>query len=198
MASALGSPLSCVHSLSAQAGAARVDRLAGILRNGLLTPGSCQDGSVCSDLNLVLTGTDVPYDRMVFLHRFGPQSYIYTLDEPGRFVFFVDPAFQVLTPEAMGANWVVLCQDEVYVQDRIPPEHLIGVAVHRGDAESIRSELMTDLAALAFLCMTLMAMFFGSRCEQKADWARADRATDVACFACSAVPSGCMVLPACR
>jgi len=47
------------------------------------------------------------------------------LDEPGRFVVFVDPAILVLTPEAMGANWVVLCQDEVYVQDRIAPEHLI-------------------------------------------------------------------------
>ena len=55
----------------------------------------------------------------------------------------------VLTPEAMGANWVVLCQDEVYVQDRIAPEHLIGVAVHSADAESVRSDLMADFQRLA-------------------------------------------------
>ncbi len=127
---------------------AGVDRLAGILRNGLLAPAACQDGSVGSDLHLVVTGTAVPYDRLVFLHRFGPQSYIYTLDAPGRFAVFVDPAILVLTPEAMGTNWVILCQDEVYVQDRIAPEHLIGVAVHMVDAESVRSELMADLRRL--------------------------------------------------
>ena len=127
---------------------AGVDRLAGILRSGLLAPAACQDGSVGSDLHLVVTGTAVPYDRLVFLHRFGPQSYIYTLVEPGRFVVFVDPAILVLTPEAMGANWVVLCQDEVYVQDRIAPEHLIRFAVHSADAESVRSDLMADFRRL--------------------------------------------------
>jgi hypothetical protein len=127
---------------------AGVDRLAGILRNGLLAPAACQDGSVYSDLHLVVTGTAVPYDRLVFLHRFGPQSYIYTLDECGRFAVFVDPAFLVLTPEAMGANWVVLCQDEVYVQDRIASDHLIRVAVHSADAESVTSDLMADFQRL--------------------------------------------------
>jgi hypothetical protein len=127
---------------------AGVDRLAGILRNGLLAPAACQDGSVRSDLHLVVTGTAVPYDRLVFLHRFGPQSYIYTLNGRGRFAVFVDPAILVLTPEAMGANWAVLCQDEVYVLDRIAPEHLLGVAVHSADAESIRSDLTADFQRL--------------------------------------------------
>jgi hypothetical protein len=127
---------------------ARVDRLAGILRNGLLAPASCQDGSVGSDLNIAVTGTAVPYDRLVFLHRFGPESSIYTLVQPGRFVVFVDPAIPVLTQDAMGANWIVLCLDEVYVQERIAPEHLIRVAVHDADAESVRSELMADFQRL--------------------------------------------------
>jgi hypothetical protein len=127
---------------------ARVDRLAGILRQGLLAPASCQDGSVGSDLHLVVTGTAVPYDRLVFLHCFGPESWIYTLCEPGRFAVFVDPAIPVLTPEAMGAHWVVLCQDEVYVRDRIAPEHLRGIAVHPADAESVRSELLADFQRL--------------------------------------------------
>ncbi len=128
--------------------AARVDRLAGILRNGLLAPASCTDGSVCSDLNLVVTGTAVPYDSLVFLHRFGPQSFLYTLGGPARFSVFVDPAILVLTPETMGANWVVLCQDEVYVRDRIPPEELAGIAVHPADADSVVGEFVADFRRL--------------------------------------------------
>jgi hypothetical protein len=134
---------------------ARVDRLAGILRKGLLAPASCQDGSVGSDLHLVVTGTAVPYDRLVFLHRFGPESSIYTLVGPGRFVVFVDPAIPVLTPEAMGDNWVVLCQDEVYAHDRIAPEHLLRVAVHRADAESVRSDLTADFQRLGIPLLDL-------------------------------------------
>ncbi len=128
--------------------AARVDRLAGILRNGLLAPASCRDGSVCSDLNLVVTGTALPYDSLIFLHRFGPVSYIYTLNEPGRFTVFVDPAIPVLTPEAMGDSWVVLSQDEVYVRDRIAPEDLGGVAVHHADADSVLGEFIADFRRL--------------------------------------------------
>jgi hypothetical protein len=128
--------------------AARVDRLAGILRKGLLAPASCPDGSVCSDLNLVVTGTAVPYDSLIFLHRFGPESYLYTIGEPGRFSVFVDPAIPVLTPEDMGAGWVILCQDEVYVRGRIAPEHLTGVAVHPADADSVVGDLIADFRRL--------------------------------------------------
>lgn len=126
----------------------RVDRLAGILRNGLIAPACCRDGSVCSDLNLKVTGTDVPYDSLVFLHRFGPQSSIYTMDAPGRFAVFVDPAIAVLTPEAMGTGWVLLCQDEVYVRDRVAPEDVTGVAVHPADAEAVLSDLIADFRRL--------------------------------------------------
>jgi hypothetical protein len=128
--------------------AARVDRLAGILRNGLLAPASCPDGSVCSDLNLVVTGTPVPYDSLVFLHLFGPDSFIYTMGGPGRFFVFVDPALPVMTPEDMGDCWVMLCQDEVYVRDRVAPEHLTGVAVHPADADSVVDEFLADFRRL--------------------------------------------------
>jgi len=123
---------------------AKVDRLAGILRKGLMAPACCEDGSVYSDLNLVVTGAAVPYDSLVFLHRFGPQSSLYTIVEPGRFMVFVDPAIPVLTPQAMGRNWAILCRDEVYVRDRIAPESLTGVAVHPADADSVMSDLMAD------------------------------------------------------
>jgi hypothetical protein len=127
---------------------ARVDRLAGILRKGLVAPAHCQDGSVCSDLQLVVTGTAVPYHSLVFLHRFGAQSHIYTLVEPGRFTVFLDPELPVLTPEAMGDNWVVLCQDEVYVRGRVGPENLIGVVVHHSDAESVMNDFVGDFQQL--------------------------------------------------
>ena len=128
--------------------APRVDRLAGILRRGLVAPAACQDGTVCSDLHVVVTGSCVPYDSLVFLHRFGSRSHIYTLCEPGRFAVFVDSAIPVLTPEAMGPNWVLLCADEVYVPDRIALEKLTGVAVHPADAGSVMSELIAEFRRL--------------------------------------------------
>jgi hypothetical protein len=128
--------------------APRVDRLAGILRNGLVAPARCSDGSVFSDLNLVVTGCRVPYDSLVFLHRFGSESYLYTLCDPGRFAVFVDPALPVLTPEGMGPNWVLLCQDEVYVPDRVVPEHLRGVAIHPADTESVLRDLQAEFRRL--------------------------------------------------
>jgi hypothetical protein len=128
--------------------APRVDRLAGILRRGLLAPARCQDGSVCSDLNLTVTGNSVPYDSLVFLHRFGALSFIYTFAEPGRFAVFLDPEIPVLTPEAMGPNWVELCQDEVYVPDGIGLEHFLGIAVHPADAESVLREWLAEFRRL--------------------------------------------------
>ena|SRR5438105_4973602 len=128
---------------------ARIDRLAGILQRGLIAPACCSQGLVCSDLNIVATGFDFAYDSLVFLHRFGSRSWLYTVQQPGRFVVFVDPAVPVLTQQAMGKNWVVLCGDEVYVEDRIEPEQLIGLAVHPADADSVLSEFLNDLRRLA-------------------------------------------------
>jgi hypothetical protein len=107
----------------------------------LLAPAQCPDGLVRSDLNLTVTGVSVPYDSLIFLHRYGPQSWLYTICEPGRFTVFVDPAFPVHTQEDMGEHWLVLCQDEVYVRDAIPAEKLLAVAIHEADADAIVSEL---------------------------------------------------------
>jgi hypothetical protein len=54
----------------------------------------------------------------------------------------------VLTQETMGASWIVLCQDEVYVRDRVAPEHLAGVAVHHADADSVVGEFIADFRRL--------------------------------------------------
>lgn len=128
--------------------APRVDRLAGILRSGLLAPAQSRDGTVLSDLSIIMTGTDVSYDSLVFLHRFGEQSPIYTIAEPNRFAVFVDPAIPVLTPESLEPNWVILCQDEVYVRDRISLEKLVGIAVHPSDAASVMSEFLHEFRRL--------------------------------------------------
>ncbi len=128
--------------------ALKVDRLAGVLKKGIVPPASCNDGSVCSDLNLVVIGPSVPYDSIVFLHQFGPQSALYTIAEPGRLAVFIDPATSVLTPEDMGPDWVVLCQDEVYVRGRVAREHFIGVAVHPVDADTVMEELLLDFKRL--------------------------------------------------
>jgi hypothetical protein len=127
----------------------KVDRLAGILKDGLLAPAHCRDGSVRSDLRLEVTGCSVPYNSLVFLHRFGELSYLYTICEPGRFAVFVDPHLPVLTQEQMGDNWVVLCMDEVYVRDGVPAEKLIGIAVHPDDAEGILRELAGEFQSAA-------------------------------------------------
>src|SRR5947209_2527550 len=84
----------------------RIDRLAGILKSGLVAPGRCADGSVRSDFSLLVTGASVPYDSLIFLHRFGAPSFIYTIYERDRFAVFIDPEFPVLTPEGMEDPWV--------------------------------------------------------------------------------------------
>ena len=128
--------------------AKRVDRLAGILASGLLAPAQCRDGSVFSDLNITFTGSSVPYDSLVFLHRFSTLSYIYIPCEPGRFAVMVDPGIPVLTPESLAPNWVLLCQDEVYARDSVALEKLIGVAVHAADADAVLSEFIEDFRRL--------------------------------------------------
>ena len=129
-------------------GAKKVDRLAGILRNGIVAPASCDDGSVVCDLDIVFNGSSVPYDAIVFLHRFGEMSWLYTMYDPGRIAVFVDPTIPVLTPADMGSAWAILCQDEVYVRDRVAVERLIGVAVHPADADSIRDQHLPDFERL--------------------------------------------------
>lgn len=61
---------------------------------------------------------------------------------------FVDPKFPVLTPKDMGKYWAILSQDEVYVMDRIGVEHLVGVAVHEADADSVLKEFQPDFQRL--------------------------------------------------
>ena len=126
----------------------RVDRLAQILAKGLVAPASCDDGSVRSDLNIVVIGAPVPYDSLVFLHRFGQRSGIYLLPRPGHFTVLVEPSVPVLTPQDMGSNWMIMSMDEVYVRDRIAPRHLCGLIAHPADVDGVMKDFLPDLRAL--------------------------------------------------
>jgi hypothetical protein len=128
--------------------APKVDRLAGILRKGLVAPARCRDGSVFSDLNIVVTGCSVPYDDLVFIHQYNSESWLYTISDPGRFAVFVDPAVAYQTPEEMGEHWALLCQDEVYVRGGVGREHLTGVAVHPEDADGVIRDFRAEFESL--------------------------------------------------
>jgi hypothetical protein len=126
----------------------RVDRLARILANGLIAPASCDDGSVRSDLNIVVIGAPVPYDSLVFLHRFGPKSGLYLWSRPGHFTVLVEPSVPVLTPQDMGKNWMIACRDEVYVRDQIAPQYLSGLVVDPADVDGVLKKFLPKLRAL--------------------------------------------------
>jgi hypothetical protein len=126
----------------------RVDRLARILAKGLIAPASCGDGSVRSDLNIVVIGAPVPYDSLVFLHRFGPKSGLYLWSRPGHFTVLVEPSVPFLTPQDMGKNWVITCRDEVYVRDKIAPQYLSGLVVDPVDVDRVLKRFLPNLRAL--------------------------------------------------
>ena len=132
-----------------KATAPRIDRLAAILRAGLVAPARCARGSVVSDLNLTVLHCEPAYDDFVFLHRFGPKSWLYTMSEPGRFAVFIDPRLAVLTPEEMGDAWPELCQDEVYVRGCVGRESFLGVAIHPADADTVLADLLKEFESLA-------------------------------------------------
>ena len=55
-----------------RAEAKRVDRLAGILRSGLIAPAHAPE--VCSDLHLEVRGTEIPYDSLIHGNGASPGS----------------------------------------------------------------------------------------------------------------------------
>ena len=126
----------------------QVDRLASILRQGLVAPAASTDGAAFSDLNIVAEGFAEAYDKLVFLHRYGEQSWLYTFSLPGHLTVFLDPATPVITPADLAPRWVKLSQDEVYVREHVPLERFIGMAVHPDDAEAILAEFRLEFERL--------------------------------------------------
>lgn len=127
----------------------KVDRLARILESGLVAPASCNDGTVRSDLNITVIGAPVPYDSLVFLHRFREISGLYLWSRPEHFTVLVEPNVPFLTPQDMGKHWAMLSQDEVYVRDRIAPEQLRGLVVDHADVEEVLKKFLPRLRALS-------------------------------------------------
>jgi hypothetical protein len=120
-----------------------VDRLIEILRHGLIAPGCDPSGKVKSDLNISVTGTEIPYDRVVFLHRYSEElslPYVISNDSHDTFVF-IDDRVAYLTPEEIGGSWPVISRDEVYARESISPEKIGAIAVPKPEIEKLSIEI---------------------------------------------------------
>jgi hypothetical protein len=129
--------------------AVRIDRLASVLRHGLIPPALDPQGRVISDLRLQVTGCSRPYDSIVFLHEFGGDSALYLPRTPDTICCFVDRSVPIIRPQPLQPNWVVLCRDEVYVDRVISPQQLIGIAVAPQVAKAVCEELEPEFRRLA-------------------------------------------------
>jgi hypothetical protein len=120
----------------------QVDRLKEILENGLVPPGLDATGRVISDLNLEVKGTSIPYDEVVFLHKFDPHvSFPYTFIESGGAVVVLDDEkVDYKSIDHMEAGWPFMSRDEVYVHGKIPAETLGAIAVHGSEIEAVHAE----------------------------------------------------------
>ena len=123
------------------------------------------DQAIPSDLRISITGTETPYDSVIFLHRFKPQtSGFYLLSRPGHCTALINAQTKILEKDAMGENWPVLCLDEVYVKDPIPPEKIAGLIVHPLDANQVIEEFQTELRHLALPLFTLDGEVLWPKC----------------------------------
>jgi hypothetical protein len=123
-----------------------IDRLAEILKNGLIPPSLDTKGKVISDLNIEATGFENNYNSVIFLHLFGDNSYRYIPFVENKICFFVDPKTKFKTNSDM--HWPLLCSDEVYVPRIIKPRELIGVAVAPNALKSVYGQFYRDLKRL--------------------------------------------------
>lgn len=126
-----------------------IDRLALILERGLVAPAACDDGTVRSDLKIVVTGAPLAYDNLVFLHRFDRHSGLYLLSQPDFFTVLVESSVRVVTPASLGPSWPVLSADEVYVETRVEPRYLRGLIIHPQDREGVLKSFQLRLHELA-------------------------------------------------
>jgi len=127
----------------------RADRLVSILELGLISPGlDPQNPIAISDINITVEGSHIPYDSVVYLHRFAlPHSIYYLPRHDDTLCFFVDSEIPVWEPKDMGYAWPIICQDEVYVPNQIPRERITGLAISIGAFDIVRSEYGESIAA---------------------------------------------------
>lgn len=126
----------------------RVDRLACMLEKGLVPPSLDPTRDAVSDLRIVITGSETPYDSVIFLHQMSKNSGIYITSKPGHCTVLIDQTLRLLTKEDMGAGWPVLSPYEKYYKGIIPPEKFTGLVVHPNDASAIVKEFQRELRRL--------------------------------------------------
>lgn len=133
---------------SRKKGYEHIDRLAEILRKGLIPPALDMEGTVVSDLNITVIGAKYNYSEVVFLHLFGDNSYLYIPFQDDKLCFFVDPETKFITNGA-DIRWPLLCIDEVYVPRIIEPKELIGIAVAPNTLKDVYNQFHQDFKRLS-------------------------------------------------
>ena len=133
----------------------RVDRLALVLEQELVAPSTSKDGAVTQNISIMVHGSSVAYDSLVFVHRLNEHSGLYLNSRPGHFTVLLEPSLAVLAPEDMGPNWPVMCDDEVYVRNPIEPHHFRGLVIHPAGAAEVLSTFLPKLEARALPVCTL-------------------------------------------
>ena len=129
----------------------RSDRLASVLERGLLAPSHDPD-RVISDLkgNFTAVGTTVPYDSVIFLHRYNSalSARYLSLDTESVFVI-LKPGLAVVTPEEMPKPWIVSSRDEVYSLEPIAPGSIDTILLPNPMLEQVSKDMAAQLAARA-------------------------------------------------
>jgi len=128
----------------------RLDRLAGILEQGLVAPSYDPNNRILSDINIVVEGSERPYDSVVYLHRFDSGiSARYVSPGIDTICIFVDPVLPILEPSDMGYAWPILCPDEIYVPGKVDLDRITGVAVSEDMADGVQTEFGPRLTELS-------------------------------------------------
>lgn len=125
-----------------------VDRLANVLEHGLIAPAHDRSESVVSDTagKLVVVNTVVPYDSVIFLHQFDPSvSRRYLWQDNESVIVILGPDTPIKTRDEMDETWPVMCEDEVYSLDPIPPSSIQTVLVPAGQLGAVHNEFSLSL-----------------------------------------------------
>ncbi len=113
---------------------ARIDRLEGILKRGIIAPNYDDSGEVVQNGNNSIIGAKDSCQDVVFVHRF--DRYATGIFSNGQTVVLIlDEKLEVLDPKDMGPGWLAGSQSEVYVRNFIPPERIKAVIFASGMIE---------------------------------------------------------------
>ena len=127
-----------------------VDRLPAVLEHGLVAPAKDTLRRVVSDMagRLTVVGTTLPYDSVVFLHRYIPGvSHRYIFNDGKSALVTLEPDVPFKNAKQMGEAWPVMCMDEVYSLDSIPSKKFDSLLLPDSQLENVETEMSELLEA---------------------------------------------------